>query len=154
MSRKHVHRLVIAVLAAGFLTSVGYAAAVAQQRATTMLPIVDGSRVMKMSGDTVYFVDDGELRPMRYAAYKNLFRGWGGIGKIGEVPEEMLGETMTGKTRLVRVKGERHVWLIDNGKTRRHVREMLDFSRKLIEPVAWSEILEYPEGPSIGGPTE
>ncbi len=118
----------------------------------THLKLVEGSRVKTANKTTVYFVDGGRLRPMRYAAYKNLFSGWGGIKKIKRAPKALLGMNMRGDTRLVRIRGEERVWFIDNGREKRLVTTFhgIGFSSRLVELVEPEELDPYYEGPPVG----
>ena len=89
---------------------------------------------------------------MRYAAYKNLFCGWGGIKTIKRAPEALLGMNMRGDTRLVRIRGDERVWFIDNGREKRLVRTFhgIGFSSRLVELVEPEELDPYYEGTPIG----
>ncbi len=120
--------------------------------AKTESGLVEGSRVKTRRGTTLYFVDGGRLRPMRYVAYKNLFQGWGGIRVIPEAPEELLGENVRGDTRLLRIHGEEQVWYIDNGREKRPVRtfHLTGFASGLIEGCEAWELDRYYEGDPVG----
>ena len=100
---------------------------------------------------TVYLVDRGFLRPLDYAAYKNLWSTWEGIGLITEVPPSLLGEAMDGRTRLVKTKDDARVWLIDNGLQKRPVRSftVTGFTGRLVETVDAEVLTALYEGAPI-----
>lgn len=144
---------VTAVLAAGFGLALSTVAARGGDPAPgTLVEIVDGGRVKTPDSTTVYFVDGGRLRPMRYAGYKNLFSGWGGIGIVVRVPEEMLGEGIRGDTRLVRIRDDERIWMVDNGAVLREVRNFrqASFSAQKVEEVQPHEVSHLPIGDPIG----
>jgi len=143
------------LVAAMVVTGLGGPPAVARERqAATGVDqrLVEGSRVKTATRTCVYFVDGGRLRPMRYAAYKNLFSGWGGIKTIKSAPEELMGVNMRGDTRIVRVRGDERIWFIDNGREKRLVRTFhgIGFSSRLVELVEPEELDPYYEGTPIG----
>ncbi len=133
-----------AIVAAGALSTAG------QEPEGVFLHVRDGARVRVHDEATVYFVDRGVLRPLTYAAYRNLFaRDWRGITELVDVPGHLVGQPLNEKTRLVKVGTK--VWLIDNGETKRHVSSVdafdaCGFSWHRVKSVTDRDIADLPEG--------
>jgi hypothetical protein len=144
-------RVSIALLSACFVFGVDATGSTEKRWPGIQLEIPDGSRVKTPDCKTVYLVDRGFLRPLEYTAYKNLWSNWRGIGLITEAPPSLLGDAMNGATKLVRAKDDPHVWLIDNGLLKRHVRSLTvtGFSMHLVETVEPELLAALYEGPPI-----
>ena len=144
-------RVGVALLLACFVFGADATGSAEKRWPGLQLEIPDGSRVKTPDCLTVYLVDRGFLRPLEYAAYKNLWSSWRGIGLITEVPPSLLGEAMDGTTRLVKTKDDRRVWLIDNGLQKRHVRSftVTGFSWHLVEIVEPELLTALYEGSPI-----
>lgn len=134
------------------LATVGATSAGAGSEATGLyLHVANGARVKTAGKTCVYFVDRGVLRPVTYAAYRQLWSGWPGIELVTEIPETSVGETLRAGTRLVQVPGERAVWFIDNDRLRRWVPSFApaEFSWNKVQKITAEELEQYQQGPDL-----
>ncbi len=118
------------------------------------LELVNGQRVKTLDNTAVYVVDRGILRHVTYPAYTRMFSGWGGIAHVAEIPDSWVGERLGMGTEIVRVHGEKTVWLIDNERTRRAFTTAAlfgpnGFSWSKVKIVEQEWIQRFPRGPDF-----
>ena len=118
------------------------------------LKVAEGTLVKAPDDPRVYLVDQGVLRHVSGTAYGRLYADFGGICTVTEVPESLVQEPLGEGTRLVRAKADAHVWLIDNGQTKRHVSDVPVFNRygfswRHVQIVALEQIDSLPVGPRL-----
>lgn len=118
------------------------------------LKVAEGTLVKGPDDPRVYLVDRGVLRHVSGTAFGRLYAGFGGICTVIEVPEYLVGEPLGEGTRLVRAEGDAHVWLVDNGRTKRHVSDIPVFDRygfawRHVQIVAPEQIGFLPVGPRL-----
>ena len=93
------------------------------------LQVADGTLVKTEDEATVYLVDRGLLRPMVGKSYAQLYTNYSRICTVVEIPLSLVREPLASETRLVRAEDDAHVWLIDNGHSKRHVSSLAVFQR-------------------------
>ena len=93
------------------------------------LQVADGTLVKTADDATVYLVDRGVLRPLGSTSYAQLYTDYKRICTVVEVPLSLVKQPLASETRLVRAKDAAHVWLIDNGHSKRHVSSLAVFRR-------------------------
>ena len=117
----------------------------------TFLQVVDGTLVKDVDDSTVYVVDRDVLRPVTWAAFRKLYADFRGVATVVAIPRHLVHEPLGDGTRLVKTKDDPAVWLVDNGRTKRHV---VSFRRrgfvwpkvKIVKP---EEIDFLPVGPRL-----
>ena len=108
----------------GALTILLAAAGIAVARGTPHGPwvqLADGQRVRAKGEATVYLVEDGMLRPITYTAYVELWGDFRAVCVADEVPKAAIGKLLGDGTRLIRAREDPKVYLVESGKTKRHV---------------------------------
>jgi hypothetical protein len=150
MRRAFVLSCVIATAA----TVAGATAAWPRSAGGVWLQVRDGTRVKTRDSETVYLADQGVLRPITYDAYVKLWKGWGGIIEVIDVPTALVGARLEPGARLVKSKDDVAVWLVDAGSTKRVILDpttfnAYGFSWGLIETVPADEIERLSTGPRI-----
>ena len=116
--------------------------------------VPEGALVRAADDARVFMVDRGVLRHITGNAFGRLYRDFGVVTTIVEIPEHLVGEPLGTGTRLVRAKGTAHVWLIDNAETKRHVSDVPVFDRYRfdwghVQLVDANEIDFLPIGPRL-----
>ena len=105
------------------------------------LQVADGTLVKTADDATVYLVDRGVLRPLINRSYAQLYTDYKRICTVVEIPPSLVREPLASETRLVRAEGHAHVWLIDNGHSKRHVSSLAVFHRY---GFSWSRVQIVP----------
>jgi hypothetical protein len=118
------------------------------------LEVVEGTLVKEIDSKDVYLVDKGGVRLLSKAAYERLYADFRGVCTVVSIPKNLAGEPLDTGTQIVKTEGAPHVWLLDNGRTRRHVSspatfERYGFSWPLVRTVRPDEIDYLPEGPRL-----
>ena len=118
------------------------------------LELADGSLVRELGKPRVYLVDRNKLRPFTGRAFETLYADYRGVCMVRRIPESRIGDPIGTGTRVVRVKGHAEVWLIDNGKTKRHVSDVPVFERfgftwPRVATVTLAEMEKLPTGPAL-----
>jgi hypothetical protein len=118
------------------------------------LQVADGTLVKAPADPRVYLVDRGALRHVTGTSYRRLYAGFRGICTVVEIPHHLVQEPLGDGTRLVKTRDDPHVWLVDNGHTKRHVSSVPVFRRygfswhrvQIVPP----EMIDFlPEGPRL-----
>ena len=115
------------------------------------LEVTQGTLVKEPDAPDVYLVERGGLRLVSTAAYERLYAGFRRVCTVVSIPKQLVMEPLDAGTELVKTKDEPHVWLLDNGRVRRHVSSPAAFDRygfswPLVRTVRPEEISYLPEG--------
>jgi len=118
------------------------------------LPVVDGTLVRQSDEPMVYLVERGRLRPIVGHAFDRLWAGFERVCQVRRIPRTKIGDPLGTGTRLARVRGHAHVWLIENGTRKRHVSDIPVFERYgfrwgKVEWVSLEEIEALPTGAPV-----
>ena len=93
------------------------------------LQVADGALVKAPDDTRVYLVDRGVLRLFTGKSYERLYTDYDRICTVVEIPRHLVQAPLGNETRLAKTKDDAHVWLIDNGHTKRHVSSVSVFCR-------------------------
>lgn len=118
------------------------------------LPVVDGTLVRESGHPMVYLVDRGRLRPVVGTAFDRLWGDFTRVCEVRRIPKTKVADPLGTGTRLARVKGHAHIWLVENGKVKRHVSDIPVFDRYgfrwgRVEWASLGEIGALPTGPPV-----
>ena len=107
------------------------------------LQVADGTLVKSPDDATVYLVDRSVLRPLVGKAHERLYTDYRSICTVVEIPQHLVQGSLGNETRLAKTKDDPHVWLIDNGHTKRHVSSVSVFDRY---GFSWHRVQIVPPG--------
>lgn len=118
------------------------------------LEVTQGTLVKEPDAPDVYLVERGGLRLVSKGAYERLYADFRRVCTVVSIPKQLVMEPLDAGTEIVKTKDDPHVWLLDNGRTRRHVSspsafDRYGFSWPLVRTVAPEEIAYLPEGPPL-----